>query len=303
MGDHFTYDTWNGHFKLPKFNLNNAEVKEYLLNAARFWIDFFDIDGMRLDAADVLDKNFMCELRCVTQERKNGFWLMGEVVHGDYSNWVNDKCLHSVTNYILYKSLYSSHNDNNIFELAYCIEKSAPDNGLPLLSFLDNHDQNRIASNVSNPQYLNTLYSLLFTLPGIPSVYYGSEWGIKGEREEHSDHALRPYINIDNRWSFSNQLTGHISKLIAVRHKEKALKYGGYKQVYLDYNRPFIFERCYENERIFVIVNISCNEEIINLDSHNRDALIDLLQEETLTSQRNIMIKPYSVRILKVAGV
>ena len=156
-GDPFTYNTWNGCHELPKFNLLNDSVRNYLLDAVRFWIDAFDIDGMRLDAADVLDFGFMAELRHVTTGRKPNFWLMGEVVHGDYSKWVNTAALHSVTNYILYKSLFSSHNDNNLYELAYCLQNSVPDNGLPLYSFLDNHDQSRIASNVSNPVYLNTL--------------------------------------------------------------------------------------------------------------------------------------------------
>ena len=174
VGDFFTFDTWAGYYYLPKFNLNNPDTKNYLFDAARFWIDTFDIDGMRLDAADVLDFGFMAGLRRITEERKKDFWLMGEVVHGNYSKWVNDSILHSVTNYILYKSLFSSHNDNNLFELAYCIKNSVPDNGLPLYTFLDNHDQSRIASKVVKPEFLNTLYTLLFTLPGIPSVYYGS---------------------------------------------------------------------------------------------------------------------------------
>ncbi len=106
MGDSFTYNTWDGHFELPKFNLQNASARNYLLDAARFWIDVFDIDGMRLDAADVLDFSFMSELRRVTEEKKPDFWLMGEVVHGDYSKWVNASALHSVTNYFLYKCYF-----------------------------------------------------------------------------------------------------------------------------------------------------------------------------------------------------
>ena len=301
MGDPFTYDTWSGYYELPKFNLKNAAVKEYLLNAARFYIDTFDIDGMRLDAADVLDKNFMTELRNVTLEKKNDFWLMGEVVHGNYANWVNNQTLHSVTNYILYKSLLSSHNDNDLYELAYCLSTSVPDNGLPLLSFLDNHDQPRIASNVSNPAYLNTLYALLFTLPGVPSVYYGSEWGIKGIKENGSDQGIRPYIDIEKSASYSIWLTEHINKLICIRKNEKALKYGSYKQVYLEYMRPFIFERCYENERIVIAINISNNSEIINLNENYRCGLIDLLYGGRINSGF-IQIKPHSVLILKEAA-
>jgi glycosidase len=299
LGDNFTYDTWNGHYKLPKFSLSNANVKNYLFDAARFWIDTFDIDGMRLDAANVLDFGFMKELRRITEEQKPDFWLMGEVVVGDYARWVNASTLHSVTNYILYSSLISSHNGNNLYELASCLQNSVPNNGLPLYAFLDNHDQTRIASNVSNPAHLNTLYSLLFTLPGIPSVYYGSEWGIKGIKEKTSDKAIRPYIDIENRSYYSTWLTGHISKLAGIRRREKVLRYGNYRQIYLDYKRPFVFERSCENERILVAVNIADNDEVIDLSTHCKSSFFDLLQEEHITSVCNIQLKSHSVRILK----
>jgi glycosidase len=305
MGDPFTYDTWSGYYELPKFNLQNNDTKKYLLDAVRFWIDTFDFDGMRLDAANVLDFGFMTELRRITENKKPDFWLMGEVVHGDYSKWVNTTALHSVTNYILYKSLFSSHNDNNLYELSYCLKNSVPDNGLPLYSFLDNHDQPRIASNVSNPAHLNTLYTLLFTLPGIPSVYYGSEWGFQGKKEYGSDQNLRPYINIENRLSYDTWLTGHINKLTQIRQREKALKYGNYKQIYWEYNRPFVFERSYENsyqrsERIFIAVNISDHDETIDISGCNSNALRDLLCEEQITNLHHIQLKPHSARILKL---
>ncbi|MCL1812281.1 MAG: alpha-amylase family glycosyl hydrolase [Treponema sp.] len=300
LGDPFMYNTWSGYYELPKFNLQNISVQNYLLDAARFWIDSFDIDGMRLDAADVLDFGFMAELRSVTENRKNDFWLMGEVVHGDYSKWVNASALHSVTNYVLYKSLFSSHNDNNLYELAYCLQNAVPDNGLPLYSFLDNHDQSRIASN-TNPVHLNTLYTLLYTLPGIPSVYYGSEWGFRGIKENGSDNNLRPYINIENRMTYSTWLTGHISALAQIRQKEKALKYGNYKQIYLEYNRPFIFERSCENEKIYVVVNITGNNEVVKLcDFYSFGGeFYDLLCKEQIVASGYIQIKPHSARILK----
>ncbi len=299
LGDHFNYETWSGYYELPKLNLKNKSVKNYLFDAVRFWIDTFDIDGMRLDAADALDFDFMTELRHVTEEKKPDFWLMGEVVFGDYSKWVNNSGLHSTTNYILYKSLFSSHNDNNLYELAYCLKKAVPDNGLPLYTFLDNHDQPRIASNVSNPAYLNTLYALLFTLPGIPSVYYGSEWGIKGVKENNSDHALRPFIDIEKRAEYSTWLTEHISKLIFIRQKEKALKHGNYEQIYWEYNRPFIFARSYENEKIFISVNISGNEQTVDLRAHSSGGFRDLLQGDWISSGYHIAIKPHTARILK----
>lgn len=96
MGDSFGYEAWQGHYELPCLNLWNPEVKQYLFDVIRFWIDEFDIDGIRLDCANVLDFNFMKEMRAQTATMKPDFWLMGEVIHGEYSRWVNPEMLHSV---------------------------------------------------------------------------------------------------------------------------------------------------------------------------------------------------------------
>jgi glycosidase len=301
LGDSFVYDTWNGHFELPKFNLQNEAVRNYLLEAAQYLIKTFDIDGMRLDAANELDFNFMGELRRLTANLKSDFWLMGEVVHGDYEKWVNSKNLHSVTNYILFKSLFSSHNDNNLYELAHCLQYVKPSNGLPLYNFLDNHDQPRIASNIHNPSFLGTLYSLLFTLPGIPSIYYGSEWGIHGRKENNSDQPVRPYIDIEKPPNDVPWLEGYIKKLAAVRHGQGALKYGSYRQIFLEYQKPLVFERVYNNERILVSVNIGGQHEYLNLSEHLRGEFTDLLSGEHFYSDsaKSLAVFPYSSRIIK----
>jgi len=301
LGDSFAYDTWAGHYELPKFNLRNKNVLRYLLNVAKYWIDTFDIDGMRLDAADVLEFSFMSELRRVTTAQKPDFWLMGEVVHGDYAKWIGTDSLHSVTNYIIFKSLFSSHNDNNLFELAYNQQYAVPSQGLPLYNFLDNHDQPRIASNVQNPAFLGTLHTLLFTLPGIPSIYYGSEWGIRGMKENNSDQPLRPYINIENPPNEVPWLEGYIRKLADIRQEHKALKHGGYRQVYLEFHKPLVFERRYDDERIYVVVNIGSQQEHISLAGEHHGSLVDLLSGELIQQHmaHAIPVAPHSSRIIK----
>ena len=125
---------------------------------------------------------------------------MGEVVHGDYRKWANAETLDSVTNYECYKGLYSSHVDRNYFEIAYALNRQFGEVGLycdiPLYNFADNHDVNRVASNLTNPAHLHTLYCLLFTMPGVPSIYYGSEWGMQTIKSNGDDHALRPHLDI-----------------------------------------------------------------------------------------------------------
>src|SRR5699024_7862168 len=129
---------------------------------------------IRLDCANVLDFQFMRELRKVTAVMKANFWLMGEVIHGEYGRWVNGDMLHSVTNYELHKSIYSGLNDHNFFEIAHNVRRLQAI-GRDLYTFLDNHDEDRIASKLKKREHLPLAFLLLFTLPGIPSVYYGSE--------------------------------------------------------------------------------------------------------------------------------
>lgn len=297
LGDPFTYDTWSGYYELVKFNLQNPETRAYLLDSARYWIETFDIDGMRLDSANVLDFSFMRELRSMTQGLKEDFWLMGEVVGGDYPRWVNGDALHSVTNYILFKSLFSSHNDNNLYELAHCLQQSRPENGLPLYNFLDNHDQPRIASNVSSPEYLKTLYALLFTLPGIPSLYYGSEWGIKGRKENGSDQPLRPCLDLSHPPEEGEELFQWIKHLASIRKTSRALQHGSYAQVFLAYHKPFLFERAYEGERILVGAHIGEEEEAVSLQGYG--TLEDLLTGQEVQAS-SLRFPPHSAGIYLV---
>ena len=180
--DGFSYETWGGYELLAKLNLQNPAVVQYLLDTVRFWVAEFDIDGLRLDAADVLDFGFLHALRQLANVVKPDFWLMGEVIHGDYSRWVNGEMLHSVTNYRLHKALYSSHNEGNYFELAHTVEQLGALCG-SLYSFADNHDVERIQTRLRCKANYLPLHVLLFTLPGIPSIYYGSEFAVEGRKE------------------------------------------------------------------------------------------------------------------------
>jgi len=198
--DGFSYESWRGCGDLVNLNLQNGAVQDELLSVVSFWIDEFDIDGIRLDCADCLDFGFMSHLRQHCDARKQDFWLMGEVIHGDYARWCNDAMLHSVTNYELWKGLWSGHNDHNYFEIAHTIRRQFDAGGgickgRVLYSFADNHDVTRLRDQLRDPGHLKNVYTLLYTLPGVPSIYYGSEWGIGG-RKEQGDAALRPAVDL-----------------------------------------------------------------------------------------------------------
>ena len=196
--DGFSYENWGGYNLLVKLNQRNPAVRDYICDVIRYWVEEFDIDGIRLDAADVLDFDFMKALRHTAETVKPEFWLMGEVIHGDYSRWANESTLHSVTNYALHKALYSGHNDHNYFEIAHTVKRNqemVPAH-IRLYNFVDNHDVERIITKLRNKAHYVPVHILLYTLPGIPSVYYGSEFGIEGKKERYSDDSLRPYLDI-----------------------------------------------------------------------------------------------------------
>ena len=259
--DGFSYDNWGGYNLLVKLNQRNPEVQDYICDVIRYWVSEFDVDGIRLDAADVLDFDFMRALRRTAEEVKPDFWLMGEVIHGEYTRWVNSETLHSVTNYNLNKALWSGCNEHNFFEIAHTVKRLYDMGGchyrnLELYSFADNHDVERIASKIINKDHLGVIYTLMYTLPGIPSIYYGSEFGIEGKKEQGSDASLRPHLELSDYADAmtDNPLTALIAKLGSIHQAQKALCYGEYKELLLT-NRQYAFARCYENEDVITAVN------------------------------------------------
>lgn len=253
FNDPFSYETWQGVATLPCLNLFNPQVKQYLFDTIRLWIDLFDIDGIRLDCANVLDFGFMKELRSQTASMKEDFWLMGEVIHGEYARWVNDEMLHSVTNYELHKSIYSAHNDHNYFEIAHNVKRLEAV-GRSLYTFVDNHDEDRITSKLNNRSHLYPVYTLLFTLPGIPSIYYGSEWGIEGKRTKTCDDMLRPKLSLFDTKERDLALEEYISKLGHIHEENPEFAGGRYEELLLT-NRQYAFARFHEGHAIITAVN------------------------------------------------
>ena len=268
LNDPFDYHTWDGHYNLVKFNLNNPDTSEHLFEAVKMWVGEFNIDGLRLDAAADLTEGFMQNLSTLTKELKKNFWLMGEVVHGDYNIWANKNTLQSTTNYECYKGLYSSFNDTNMHEIAYALKRQSGSGGvyknIRLYNFLDNHDVDRIASSLHNRTHLFPLHILLFTMPGIPSIYYGSEWGITGHKGGYNDMALRPSLDLDSMYrENSDDLKSVITRLSDIRKTNNQLKKGSYIELKVG-PQILIFMREAGGEKTIVYINSSNKEIEIN---------------------------------------
>ena len=297
--DGFWYEGWEGHFELVKLNLANSAVVDYLLECVKGWIDEFDIDGLRLDVAYCLDRNFMKRLRSFCQELKPDFALIGEVLFGDYNQIVNDEMLHSCTNYECYKGIYSSFNSMNMFEIAHSLNRQyGPEQwciyrGKHLMSFVDNHDVTRIASILTNKNHLPLTYGLLLGMPGVPCIYYGSEWGEEGVKAPNNDYALRPCFEEPK----PNELTEEIKKMIHVRTGSNALCHGSYRNVVLT-NHQLIFERRTDDERMLVAINASDAP----FTAHNGElggTMTDLLTGNEIQMSGQREMPPYSVQYLK----
>lgn len=275
--DGFSYDNWGGYNLLVKLNQQNPAVQDYICDVIRYWVSEFDVDGIRLDAADVLDFGFMHQLRRVANEVKPEFWLMGEVIHGDYNRWVNEGTLHSVTNYQLHKALFSGHNDHNYFEIAHTVRRlysmggNSPE-GLKLYNFVDNHDVERIYTKLNNKAQFSPVHVLLYTLPGIPSIYYGSEFGIEGRKEKSSDDSLRPAINLDDYKDAikKNSCTSLVAALGKIRQNVKALSYGDYQERLLT-NEQYAFARNLDGDTVVITVNNADHEANITVGAGNAD--------------------------------
>lgn len=287
LGDPFHYEGWAGHYDLAKLNLDNPEVCDHLLHAAETWIERYDIDGLRLDAADKLSRGFQGRLATRCRARKADFWVMGEVVHGDYRQWANSQCIDATTNYQAYKGLWSAHNDHNYFEIAHTLERQFGPGGnyrdTCLVNFADNHDVDRVASKLKSAAHLYPLYMILLCVPGMPALYYGSEWGLQGRRSAQSDAALRPALTLDEmrRRAPQPDLFTALRRLIAARRQHPALRRGDYRQLAVA-SQQLAFERRYGDERIVVAVNSEARTASLTfpIADANGARLVDVLDPQ-----------------------
>ena len=339
-GDGFWYEGWEGHYELVKLNLQNPAVVDYLLDCVRGWARDFDIDGLRLDVAYSLDHGFLRRLHDVARELKpgqGGLALIGETLHGDYNQLVNDAMLDSCTNYECYKGLYSSFNSVNMFEIAHSLHRQFGGDpwciyqGKHLLSFADNHDVTRLASILTDPACVRPAYGVLFGMPGVPCLYYGSEWGTTGVKGAGDDWDLRPSFAAPE----PNDLTAFIARLVAARtgrrvplagagadgvagdavgapgdvavpaaagdpaalpRASRALCHGGYRNVVIT-NKQLLFERAADGACVYVAVNAVA--EPFRLQAGElAGAFVDLLTGERAELDGGLDLAGYDVRYL-----
>lgn len=297
--DGLWYEGWEGNYDLVKLNLRNEDVINHIFWAVGEWIHQFDIDGIRLDVAYCLDRDFLRRLRQYCDGLKADFFLVGEVLHGEYGRMLNEMNIHSLTNYQCYKGLYSAFNSGNMFEIVHSLSRLfGPEDwtvcrGAHLLSFCDNHDVTRIATITQDANHLPLIYAMLFGMPGIPCIYYGSEWGAQGDKS-WGDPALRPCF-AQPEW---NQLTDWISALAKMYKENPVLAWGGFKALAIS-NKACIFERRSEYDRVLVCINMDCAPATLypNIGAFRAT---DLMTGEAVYADHAVTLPAYSARFWKI---
>lgn len=295
FNDGFCYCGWEGCLDLVQLNLQNPAVKQHLIDAALYWIENFKIDGIRFDVAYMIDRQFLAEISAACRRAKSDIWLLGEMIHGTYTEIANGAMLDSATNYECYKGLYSSLNDKNYFEIAYAFKRQSANGGiyqhLHLFNFADNHDVDRVASKISKKAHLFPLYLMLFTMPGIPSVYYGSEFGIEGVKTGAKDENVRPAIDLA-QISANPPVAGlaeNIKRFAQIRKNTPALVNGNYEELLVK-NEQFAYKRQLGDKCAIAVFNLNDNFAEITVPAHGANGTLhDQLGGKNYTVQNGVL--------------
>lgn len=256
--DGFTYADFEGHSQLVKLNHSNPQVLEWAVDVARFWIEH-GVDAFRLDAAYALPPHFVRTFTERTRALRTDVFLVGEVIHGDYVRTARQTQLTTLTQYELWKAIWSSLNDGNFFELAHTLQRHADFcQHFPPWNFVGNHDTTRIATQLRDKRLLPHALALLFTLPGIPAVYAGDEQRATGRKYDRAggDAKIRRPLKFrpGELEGESHRIWNLHCDLIAVRRARPWLVTGELNVTHTD-NRLMTYEVRAGRERVVVALN------------------------------------------------
>ena len=204
-GGMVTADYFEGHDTLVTLNHASPRVRELVRDVMLHWLRR-GIDGWRLDAAYAVPASFWAAVLPPVRQEFGEAWFVGEMIHGDYAGYVAESGIDSVTQYELWKAIWSALDTVNLHELDWTLRRHRDllEHLVPM-TFLSNHDVTRVASQIRDRRHWTHAVALLGFLPGVPSIYYGDEFGLEAVKEQRpgGDDAVRPELP-EQRGQFAN---------------------------------------------------------------------------------------------------
>ena len=254
------YATFEGHRQLVALNHAEPEVADYVTRVMNHWLDR-GADGWRLDAAYAVPREFWRKVLPEVRAKHPDAYVVGEVIHGDYTAFVHETGVDAVTQYELWKAVWSSLNAGNFFELAWALKRHNTflDAFVPQ-TFIGNHDVTRIASQITDERHLPHALVMLMTCGGTPSIYYGDEQAFRGTKENRAggDDAIRPAFPATpaDLAPFGWPVYRLHQELIGVRRRHPWL-YRAQSRAIEIRNTDLLFEAFDQDNRLWVALNIA----------------------------------------------
>jgi cyclomaltodextrinase / maltogenic alpha-amylase / neopullulanase len=253
------FHTFEGHGELITLNHGSPQVVDYVVDVMGHWLDR-GADGWRLDAAYAVPEAFWAQVLPRVRRAHPEAWFVAEVIHGDYVGFVEGSGVDSVTQYELWKAVWSSLNDGNFHELDWALQRHndflsrfAPQ------TFVGNHDVTRIASRLDRSEHLAHALVLLFTTGGVPTIYAGDELGYRGIKEERvgGDDAVRPEFGSppDHLDEASREVLTLHQYLVGLRRRHPWLHDATTSALYLQ-NTGYLYQTRHGEDALIVALNI-----------------------------------------------
>ncbi len=259
----FANDVWT----MPKLKTSNPEVRDYLIDVAKYWIEEAGIDGWRLDVSNEVDHYFWREFRKEVKKANPEALIIGEVWH-DAAPWLEGDQYDSVMNYLFKDALYDFYAKNTIgvqsfdARLTKARMKYKDQANYAMFNLIDSHDTERfLTSAAEKEERLKLAVLFQMTYVGMPMIYYGTEVGLTGLNDPDCRKTM-----VWDKEEQNRPLLEYYKKMIHIRRSNKALTHGNFRTLFADeVNQVYGFTRTYQNDTIVVISNHSLRNQTIEL--------------------------------------